>query len=70
MSEKKDVSISLPEHEARAWSDALADLIQWMNGFHADLPEDASKRLPTLWRKLSDIKAEVDQHAHIATIPF
>ena len=68
--EKKDVSIVLTDQDAHDWSDALADVIQWMNGFHAALPEDTSKRLPTLWHKLSDIKREVDRQAHLATIPF
>lgn len=66
----QSVIVELSEQEATDWSDALADVIQWLNGFQAALPDDTSKRLPTLWHKLSEIKLRVDRQARATTIPF
>lgn len=38
-------------------SNALADVLQWMRGFTAAQPD---AELPTNWRRLSEIKATID----------
>lgn len=70
-----DAHIAMPPvvlhaSDARRYSDALADVIQWFMGFEAALPEDTSKRLPSQWRRLSELNAKLKAGLPADDIPF
>jgi len=58
MTEKPTV-ITLTDEEVDRYISGLADVIQWLHGFQAGLPDDSPKRMPSDWRVLSDINAKL-----------
>lgn len=62
---RKNPITSMTPKRADQYSDALADVLCWLNGFLMGKGEDAA--MPPGWRLLGDLSADLKEHSALIT---
>ena len=66
----KPTTVEFTDAEIERFTSGIADVLQWLYGFRAALPEETSKKLPGDWEALIELNLKLRRGKTSAPLPF